>query len=117
MTVNMSEVFDAIAWDSFDMVSVAWPEWKRGAEASVKLTMTELGASNYGDYSLTLTASVLQEALEALTTASAEEFQVAWAKAMLTVPNFYQYAQYLGDDQTVQDFMIFALTHLGTEGN
>ena len=55
--------------------------------------------------------------------ASAEDFQVAWAKAMLTVPNFYQYMQVIGDSQTIQDFMIFALTHLGeekhstTEGN
>lgn len=123
MDINMAEVFGEISWDSFDMVSVTWPEWERGAEDSVHLAMTDLGASNYGAYTLTLTASMFREALEALTVASAEEFQVAWAQAMLTVPNFYQYMQYLGDSQTIQDFMIFALTHLGeekhatTEGN
>ena len=117
INVDLEEVLDHVALGFSDFYVVEWPEWEPGVAPYFTVRTTEAGASQYGDFTLTMTLETLAKALRMLSKASAETYQQAWASALLTVPNFTDYLKMIDDELSTESFIIFALTHLGTEGN
>lgn len=79
---------------------------------------TQLGADNYGAFSVKFSADTTVDMLEAFAAdANLERDQAAWGKAMLTVPGFTSFLQANGLREPAESFIIYALTHFGTEEN
>ena len=115
INVDLEEVLDHVALAHSDFYVVEWPEWEAGVAPYFTVRTTEAGASQYGDFTLTMTLETLAKALRMLSEASAETYQQAWASALLTVPNFTDYLKMVDDELSTESFIIFALTHLGEE--
>ena len=115
MTINTDALFQSISWTQSDMYAIEWPEYVPGAEDYFTVSMTEAGSRNYGNFTLNVTAEVMAEALEGMARGDVEDYQSAWATAMLTVPGFVAYMQSVNDTASVEAFVIFVLTHYGTE--
>lgn len=115
MTINASNLFQSISWISSDMYAIEWPEYAPDAEDYFTASMTEAGSRNYGNFTLKVTAEVMAEALEGMAHGDVEDCQSAWALAMLTVPDFVGYVESVNDTASVEAFVLYMLTHYGTE--
>lgn len=79
---------------------------------------TQVGADNYGAFSVKFSADTTVDMLEAFAAdQNLERDQMAWGKAMLTVPGFVSFLQANGLREPAESFIIYALTHFGTEEN
>lgn len=79
---------------------------------------TQLGADNYGAFSVKFSADTTVDMLEAFAAdQNLERDQMAWGKAVLTVPGFVSFLQANDLREPTESFIIYALIHFGTEGN
>ena len=79
---------------------------------------TRVGADNYGAFSVKFSADTTVDMLEAFAAdQNLERDQMAWGKAMLTVPGFVSFLEANDLREPTEAFIIYALIHFGTEGN
>jgi len=77
---------------------------------------TQLGADNYGAFSVKFSADTTVDMLEAFAAdQNLERDQAAWGKAVLTVPGFASFLEANDLREPAESFIIYALIHFGTE--